>query len=399
MSAETRYAVVIDGQVQLLAPDDPIPAGLRTSALVQSRAVDELTLEPVAGVITAMPAGAAFESPQARAAVNPRTASGGVVGLVGLPSRALPLLQLVAYEVGVRVSAAGYLPLSATQNLGPQPQFPAQFTQARLPDLLLHRTPVLFAGRTVVRTASATVPLAGAVVTISGIWRLAPTQALSPPPLAPELVAAFPPLWDRQDAATTTLRMVTLTPDVANAKHLLRPAAAGTRELLLSDQVAVVAGQRLLLDNGDPWRREAIVIASITGSSSPAEPALVTLEYPLAFLHQAGASAHRADVAVVGANTSLAFDAIAGDTTLLVSNVAALATGLVEIFDGASVPQYHALTTYTATSDADGFWSLPPLSRVALVELQATHGAHPTIARRLAPAYPRREQRADFVFS
>lgn len=154
-------------------PDDPIPAGLRTSALVQSRAVDELTLEPVAGVITAMPAGAAFESPQARAAVNPRTASGGVVGLVGLPSRALPLLQLVAYEVGVRVSAAGYLPLSATQNLGPQPQFPAQFTQARLPDLLLHRTPVLFAGRTVVRTASATVPLAGAVVTISGSggWR------------------------------------------------------------------------------------------------------------------------------------------------------------------------------------------------------------------------------------
>jgi len=390
---------MVDGEVRLLAPDDVIPAGLRTSALVRARIVDELTLQPVTRPAAVTPAGAAFDSPQARAAVNPRAATGGLVGLVGVAARALPSLRVVAYDVGIRVSAAGYLPAMATLSIGPQAQFPGQFAPVLLPDLLLHRAPVVLSGRTVVQGLTTTLPLPGAVISISGIWRTAPTQVLAPPALPPNIVAVHPPLYAAQAAATATLRQVTPVPDLLNDKRLLRAAPAGLRELALSNRVAIAVGDVLTLDGADPWRSESLVIAAINGATSPTDAAVVTLAHALRAGHRRDALVQRTDITAPGANETLALDAITGDTTLMVSNAVAFATGTIEVVDGGAAPQYHRLSTYTATSDADGYWSLPPLSRVAQVELRATHGAHPTITRAVVPEYPRREQRADFVFT
>lgn len=399
MSEATRYSVVVDGRMELLAPDDAIPAGQRARALVRGRLLDELTMQPVAGPITVTPYGDAFASAQARAAVNPRWASGGIVGLVGVASRAFPALRISAYDVGVRAVAGGYLPATLSQPLGPDALFPAQFTPALLPDIQLHRVPVILSGRAVVQGAGSTAPLSGANITISGIWRTAPSPVLGPPPAPADLLAVDPPLYAAQPAATTTFRDVTLVPDLLNVKRLRRGTLAGTRVLALSDRVSISAGDVLEVDPGDPGRSEAVVIAAIDGSTTDTEPAVVTLEHPFSHSHAADAVARRVDVTLPGPAQTLSVDAIEGDTTLLVTAAAGLAAGTIEIDDGTAVPQYHRMTLYNSTSNGDGFWSLPPLSRVAVAQLTATHATHPTITRTLAPEYPRREQRVDFVFT
>jgi hypothetical protein len=73
---------------------------------------------------------------------------------------------------------------------------------------------------------------------------------------------------------------------------------------------------------------------------------------------------------------------------------------MIEIDDGTGDPEYHTLTLYRATSDADGQWRLPPLSRVSQVQLTASHAtATPPQPWNASVEYPRREQRIDVVFT
>src|SRR5262249_36963353 len=105
MSDTTRFPVVDAGIRYIVAPDDLIPEGIRPSAIVFARAIDELTTKPVGLPITVTPAGKAFDALNTRSAVNPRAVDGGVIGLVGTPERALPALSAVAYEVGLTARA------------------------------------------------------------------------------------------------------------------------------------------------------------------------------------------------------------------------------------------------------------------------------------------------------
>src|SRR5262249_6191418 len=123
-----RVPFVDAGIRYLTAPDEILPAGLRASAIVFARAIDELTNEPVSLPITVRPAGKAFDAPGTRAAVSPRAVDGAVIGLVGVPARALPALAGTNYEVGVLARVANYVPLGATGSIGPFLNFPGSFT-------------------------------------------------------------------------------------------------------------------------------------------------------------------------------------------------------------------------------------------------------------------------------
>ena len=398
MSEATRVPVIVDGVLYVTAPDDPIPDGIRTSAIVQARLTDELTSKPPSGPITVLPAGAAFVNPRGRAAVNPRTSDGAVIGLVGIAAQALPALASTAYDVGVDVAVPGYVRAVRTQMLGPTPLFPSTFAPAVLPDIALHREPVILYGRANLRTATTFDGLQFATIRVSGIWRTPPTLTASPPASAPNLVAVDPVLYDARPAAAS-VRTVMLTPNLANAKQLLRAAVAGDTEVYLSDRAALVATDVLGIDDGDPSRAEWVVVKSVAGAVSASEPAVATLEYPLARTHNAGALAHPTAVSAPVNTQPIAVDAIAGDTTLLLGGVAGLTSTTVEITGGGLTPEYHQLALYSAVTDADGQWSLPPLSRVAQVTLAATHGAATSSARTVTVEYPRREQRIDFVFT
>ena len=99
-----------------------------------------------------------------------------------------------------------------------------------------------------------------------------------------------------------------------------------------------------------------------------------------------------------GADRLFATDAIAGDTTIFVNSLAGLITAnQVEVSGGAPVNEYHNLQRYHATSNADGYYRLPLLSRVAQVRLEASDGVH-TVTLDYRPDYTNRENRLDFTF-
>lgn len=397
MSETTRVPIVVNGTRYLTAPDDAVPDGVRTSAIVQARLIDELTGAPPAGPITVSPAGAAFANPRARAAVNPRAADGAAVGLVGIAVQALPGLGTTGYEVGVAVDVRGYVRASRAQMLGPTAQFPAAFFPAVLPDIRLHREPVMLHGRANLRTATTFDPLPNATVRVGGIWRTAPTLTVSPPASPPNLVAVDPVMYAGR-AAASAVRVVTLMPDLTREKRLTRTSVAGDVAVHLTDRDALAPNGVLGIEVGDPMRAEWVVVKSVTGAVDVSEPCVATLEYPLARTHVAGALAHPIAVGAPSASQPLALDAIAGDTTLLLSGMAGLSPATVEIAGG-GVREYHRVALYRADTDGDGQWRLPPLSRVVQVTLAATHATATSPPRTVTIEYPRREQRVDLVFT
>jgi hypothetical protein len=398
VSQASQFPIIVGGVRYVTAPDDIIPQGLRTGAIVQARLVDELTVNPVAGPITVQPAGAAFRNPRARSAVNPRAADGGIVGLVGTAMRALPALRTTAYEVGVAVRVPGYVATRQTRMLGPDAAFPGVFAPAALGDVAMHREPVILYGRANLRTATSFDPLPNATVRVSGIWRTAPTLTATPP-ASPADIAAIDPVLYAPRPASASVRIVTLTPDLANEKRLLRPLVPGTTEVHLSNRTMLAANGVLGLDETDPSRVEFLVVKSITGAVSDTEPAVATLALPTARSHAAGALAHPTGVGAPTAAQPLALDAIAGDTTLLLAGMAGMAPSAAEIVGGVAAPEYHLLALYETTTDADGQWELPPLARVAQLTLTATDTTFTTPPRTVTVEYPRREQRLDLVFS
>lgn len=400
MSEATQFPIQVDGVRYVTAPDDALPQGMRTAAIVQARLVDELTVNPLPGPITVQPAGAAFQNPRARSAVNPRAADGGIVGLVGAAVRALPALRTTAYEVGVAVRAPGYVATTRTQMLGPDGAFPGVFVPAALGDVAMHREPVILNGRANVRTAIAFDPVPNATVGVSGIWRTMPTLTASPP-ASPADIAAIDPVLYAPRLAGASVRVVTLTPDLANEKRLLRPAAAGATQVYLSNRTVLAANGVLGLDESDPSRAEWVVVQSIVGAVSDTEPAVATLAFPLARSHAADAAAHPTAVSAPTATQPLALDAIAGDTTLLLGGLAGMAPSTVEIAGGGvATAEYHGLALYETVTDTDGQWELPPLSRVAQLTLTASHATFtPPPPRTVTVEYPRREQRLDLVFT
>lgn len=397
MSEMTRFPVHVGPARYLVAPDDSVPPGVRTGAIVFARLVDELTGAPVGLPINVQPAGTAFDNARTRAAVNPRAAEGGVVGLVGVPTRALPLLGLNTYEIGVTVHLSGFVSRTETQNIGPQPLFPGVFAPTDLGDLAMHRTPVELLGRAVLRGSAGDTPLPAVTVRIGGIWRTAPTLTVSPPADPPDLVSVDAPLYVARSVGTT-LRMVALTPDLVNPKRLEQPAVAGTTTVRISDSIAIAAPNVLGFDAGDPDREEWVVIKSLSGATSAALPATVTLEHPLARTHATGAPVHGMAVGAPITSRALSVAAIRGDTTLFTTALGALAPGIVEIDDGVAPREYHRLARYETTSDADGQWRLPPLGRVAQLTIVATHAVNSTPLRTVTLEYPRREQRLDLPF-
>jgi hypothetical protein len=62
----TRFPVQVGAARYVVAPDDSVPPGVRTGAIVRARLVDELTGAPVSLPITVEPAGTACRRARSR---------------------------------------------------------------------------------------------------------------------------------------------------------------------------------------------------------------------------------------------------------------------------------------------------------------------------------------------
>lgn len=391
----SRRVVQTTERSYLFSPDDPVPLAGRLWAVVKVRVRDEMTGEPPTGLITAR---------VKQRNLKPRVAADGMVVVTGVPQRDFSMLDVTPtpYPINLTIAAEGYVPQEVEVKYPADPTFPASFTPRPLVNVLLHREPVVITGRLVRLNGSKTVPLAGATVTFTGIWRTPPPATVVVPADPPNLVSLVPPLYAERTTGTGHLRRRNLPEVVGDDKFLLEAVLAGSKEIRLTNRLNLTVGDILLIDAEQPDIAEFIAISTITGASTPDQPASITLRYPLAHTHPRSAVVREVNPQPIGGTKDFAVDAIIGDTTVFLKDIAGLAPATeVEVFGG-SLDEYHSLKRFSVTSDADGYYRLPPLSRVAQLEIHAEIVIGPQTFKNTTtfrPDYQQRENRLDLVLA
>lgn len=353
-------------------PDEIQAPGVRMRALVMARVIDEITGLPLArATVRAL-------DPHAARHLAPRAAAGGVLGLAGRPAEVFPDLAGSAAPVPMAVAAAGYLPLRLDGTLGPIAGFPEVFAPLDHGDVAAHRRGVGLRGRVVRRGTPANTVLGGASVEIDGIWPTCPPPNVMPAAVMQpaRMTAVFPGLY--RDRAASVLERCDLADNPAETKTLLLPAPAGSTRLRLSNRRTLAAGMLLHIAPLDPDRRESVVIASVDTALSDDQAAWIELAYPLAWLHRPGSAVMPTAVTAVHDARSLARPGLAGDPIVFLGASAPWLDGsLVRVDDGVNPPEFHRHQRYATVADADGYFRLPPVSRLALFRLRATHPGPP----------------------
>jgi hypothetical protein len=349
-------------------PDELEAQGSRLRALVVARAIDEITQRPAKIDEVA--------TPDRRLALHvvPRNAGDGLVGLAGKPASIFPDLGLTGASIPLRIGAQGYLPLALDGTLGPFAGFPDAFTPLDHGDVDMHRVGVAFNGRVVAQGTPANTPLAAAIVEVDGVWPVAP-----PPNVLPSTVMQPARIVGLDsgmygDPAAATLSRCDFVEDLPQTKRLLLPASRGAQRLRLDNRQTLAIGMPLLIDAQDMGRREVIGIRAVDTSFSDDQPAWIDLDYPTRHLHRASAQVVPASVPATHDPRTLARPALAGDRIAFLTAAAPWASAtLIQVDDGVNPLEYQRIVRYETVSDADGYFRLPPISRLALFRLRVAH--------------------------
>ncbi|MEJ7598215.1 MAG: hypothetical protein WKG01_09925 [Kofleriaceae bacterium] len=364
-------------------PDDPPAAADRLRAVVRWSAVDEITQAGpnVDFVIRTESLG-----------LVPRVARDGFMGLVGNPGRLYPGLDLGSVEIAWSVSAPGYLVRERTITLGPIAGFPDQFTPVDDGVLQLHREPLVLRGRAFDLVANA--PMPGLAVAITGVWWTFPPSNVDPTTVMKpaQLVSLHPGLHADRSLGVVTLRRRDLAHVPAQDKTLVRPAVRGTATARLSDRVGVIAGTILAFEPTRADRVEYVAVTAVAGASTDDQPATVTLAHRLLLDHEEATDVHVVAPQLPAAAHVLDRDGVRADRVAFLGSIAGVTAGIVEISGGAAPAEYQTASLYSTTSNGDGYYRLPPLSRVASVKLQT-----PALVLVTSPDYGRYENLVDLV--
>jgi len=368
-------------------PDDPPLASDRLRAVVRWTAVDEITQQgPNVDVrITTEALGLA-----------PRVARDGIMGLVGNPLRLYPDLDINPVSISYTVETPGYLPRERTVQLGPLGTFPADFTPADDGALALHRTPFALRGRAVQLTPGVLIPapIPLTTVSITGVWwTFPPADVVASTMLQPaNLVSLHPGLHaDRLLGNSPTVRRRDLAHVAGQDKTLVLPAARGTTTAKVSDRVGVVAGTVLAFEPARPDRVEYVTVTAVAGASTDDQSATVTLAHRLHLDHEEATAVHVVAPQAPGASRALVRDGVRGDRVAFLAAMGGISAGVVEVSGGAAA-EYQTASLYSTTTDVNGYYRLPPLSRVASVQLET-----PALLLVMSPDYGRYENLVDLV--
>ena len=276
----------------------------------------------------------------------------------------------------------------------------------QLGDIALRRRPVVIRGRTVVRTNTGTTHVANATVAISGIWRsLDDIRHHLPAMPATIVISITPGLYDPK-APGTDLDEIPLTDIVGDDKTLLKPVESKETQMALSDGINVVAGTSVVaIDPEDSERRERLLVSALESTLTASDPVNVTVNYPLRKEHAWGCRvAHVTPGAPASTTKHLTEQTAPGDQTLFLDDIAFAAdTGVARVGGAASV-EFQQFARYQVTSDADGYFALPPLHRIAQIEIEASAAGHQAINAAnnntilLQPDYTKPENWLDVMF-
>jgi hypothetical protein len=388
----SRRTIQLENRTIIISPDDPVPLAHRIQVLLKLLITDELTSKPPEGTISLRVEEKGY---------TPRVATDGLAGLVAVPLQVIPRLDAQNYPVNLTVSAKGYLTRELHETIFQDLTFPGHFA-ARQIDLALHREPVTISGRTVRVTGNTLTPLPGAEVSLTGIWRSAPPADVIVPPDPPNLIHLQSPLYLDRSGLTQFLQPRDLA--VAGSdKTLLDDVSPGTDAIQLSDRQGLAVGDILQIDVDQPNLTEFVEVKTVPTTSAPDQPTVITLNQELMQSHRRDAVIKRTVPQPPGIARAFTVDATTGDTCIFLDNLTGLATGHEAQITG--VPgkdEYHRLTTFSVLSDADGYYRLPPLSRVAQIEIhgEKTVGIQTfKVTTAFRPDYHQRENRLDLTLA
>ena len=348
-------------------------------SIVIAQLLDEITNEPLS---------VAVRVTTTLDQVRTKSAADGVAGVAGIPVKVFPELTALAYDFEVTFEATGYVPWTAEVTIPIQANFPDEFDSADLGQIGMRRTPISLSGTAVTLDGqNQHVPVDGANVSLSGIWRRVEDIDLSAPPQAATLLAISPGVYAHRPQPGSTMQIVALAPVVEPDRTLLASASEGELELSVSHSAGLVPGSLVGIDRADADRVEHIEVEQIVGPSDPDSPAVLVLRFPVKHMHREGVLVQNVTVPAAGPpDANLSTAAAPGDATVFVNSVAAFgASQTVRIAGGASVPEYANCRTYLAVSDADGHYRLPPMSRLAAVEVTAARAAPPPALNGVEP--------------
>jgi len=382
-----RQTFQINQHDVVVSLDNPVPVGRRAWTLIRARLVDETTgLAP--------PVGVTIEADEPN--LTPRVALGGLVGFAGYPEEAFPQLNTSNYIVHMTLRAPGFLEDTRQVTVPLNPLFPATFVPVDLGLIPLRREPVTVRGRVTRPAPLGPVPVGGATVIVTGIWRMPPPAAAPPPPAAANLVFLQPGAVLPRSAATGNVHRRDLTA-AGSDKMLMEEAVEGASTVRISDRVGTLAGDILALDPEDAGRSDFVTVAGIDGGALN-EAATITLSVPLARRHRRDSLVQLMNAALVGPNNLLTDDIAPGDTTVLLASTTGL-TGAthVEIADGVAADELQSVQLYEAVTAADGFYQLPPINRMAQIQITANDGVNPAVDTVLRLDYANTENRHDIT--
>ncbi|MEO0442569.1 MAG: hypothetical protein AAFZ92_02360 [Pseudomonadota bacterium] len=389
-----------NGLVYNYCPNDLPPAADRMQSIVHGRFIDELTGQAVRAPLTV-----STEMDY----LLPRATNNGIAGLVANPMGRFPGLRLNSVDIDMTVAANRYMPRSFKRSLGPintsvgaADNYPNFFAAIDLGDVNLHRAASVIKGRCVQDTgALSRAPLNNVTVAITGLWRRAPTTDVDPIMVMEpaHIVSLQQGLYRDRRAGTDVVRQRDLVPNAGEEKRLLAPVASGDRDCVLSNRLNLVAGNIIAIDSDQADLTEYIQISAVDGASTDTQAARITLAYPLLTQHRANANCVRVIPQVAAADNQFFRDAYSRDQSLFLDGLTGLNNSTIEVTDGIGVPEYHNAFLYRVLSDADGFFRLPPLTRIAQFQLTASRAdlAQPLV-QVLSPNYDVFENRADIIF-
>ena len=370
-------------------PDDPPVAADRLRAVVRWAAVDEITESGpnVDYVIRTEELG-----------LIPRIARDGLMGLVGNPARLYPGLDAATVDIAWTLSAPGYVSRELSVTLGPVAGFPNQFAPAVAGTagvVWLHRTPIVLRGRLVQLIAGQLhpVPMPLVPISITGVWWTFPPADVDPNTVIepPNLVSLHPGLYADRTLGADSLRRRSLAHVAGQDKTMVLPAVRGQDSVRISDRVGVVPGTILAFEPSRPDRVEYVVVTNVDGASTDDQPATAKLAHRLQLDHEEGTAVHVMTPGAPAAANLFERDGVRSDRVAFLAGMAGVTAGVVEISGGAAA-EYQTVSLYSSVSDADGFYRLPPLSRVASVQLQT-----PALTLVTSPNYGRYENHVDLV--
>jgi hypothetical protein len=244
-----------------------------------------------------------------------------------------------------------------------------------LGELRLARAPVVVTVSTAeLDGANRPVPLPGATVAVTGVWRR--LADLGGAPAIPDLLGLSAGLSAaRPSGATVDVPTLTLPPEAE--RILVAGVAPGESELIVSRRGSVVPGDLVALDRLDPGRAEYVEVAAVQGPADPESPARLELRHPLRHGHAAYVPVAR--VVAPGpilAPVALSAAAVAGAATVELASPAVLVPGaVVRISGGAAAPEYRIADRYAITTNSDGIGHLPPLTGYVAAKVTASSAA------------------------